>query len=140
MHETAAATLKLANFNEPRLEPHYTFRIASDIEEKVDDFSIQSKIAEMRTSVEVSSSRYDYPVENTEDELANYIADHCRAGQLFIGERGSWMDNDMSSIEACIYVNRKLTQETGHTDEENPLRTLIKFINTAVANKIPIKQ
>jgi len=140
VHEKPAADLNINEFNAPRVEPHYTFKMASDVTDKVEVFSVQSKIAEMRTSMEVTDSRFDYPVENTESALANYVADHCRTGQLFIGERGNWMDVDMSSVEASIYVNDNLMQQTGHTEKQNPLTTLITFLNQAVAAGIPIKK
>ena len=111
-----------------------------DLTEKIDAFSLQDKIAFMKTSVEISSSRYDGPPENSESLAADYVADNCRSGLLLTGEPGAWKDTDMATVQSKIFINKREEQFSSNNQKNNSLSTLMTFLNSSFENKIPIKR
>mmetsp|Transcript_23997 Transcript_23997/g.30535 ORF Transcript_23997/g.30535 Transcript_23997/m.30535 type:complete len:256 (-) Transcript_23997:568-1335(-) len=134
----ATAKPDLKKFNVPRVIPHYTFRMADDITERVDYYTIQSKIAGMQTSMEVSDTRFD--AEEYQYTLPDFIADNAHSGHLYIGERGNWLETDMASVESLLYVNKKRIQTAYHSSKTNPLEALHKFLNSSFQEGRVIKK
>eukprot|EP00339_Tiarina_fusa_P011461 CAMPEP_0117023438 /NCGR_PEP_ID=MMETSP0472-20121206/17495_1 /TAXON_ID=693140 ORGANISM="Tiarina fusus, Strain LIS" /NCGR_SAMPLE_ID=MMETSP0472 /ASSEMBLY_ACC=CAM_ASM_000603 /LENGTH=256 /DNA_ID=CAMNT_0004729561 /DNA_START=28 /DNA_END=798 /DNA_ORIENTATION=- len=139
VQESATTSIKLSDYFHPRIEPHYTFKISSDVTESVDYYTIQSKIAGMRTTVDVTDARLEINDE-LKNSFVNFIADNCRSEHVLIGEVANWIQTDLGTSESVIYVDKKHIQTAVHTDHINPLASLHRFLNQAVKEGLQVKR
>lgn len=139
--DNSKVNLKLSDFNAPRIEPHYTFLLSDDVTSPVDSFTVQSKIAGMLTSVEVSDSRFGEKLaENSVSEIGDYVADNARSGIFFIGDRVNWLETFIPGVKPTICRNGEEIQVGNHSKKINALSSLVDFINVALKEGKEIKK
>lgn len=137
--DNTQASVKISDFNVPKIEPHYSFLISSDVTEPVDQYKIQSKIAGMVTSFEISDTRFTEKIENSSSEIGDYIADNARSGILFIGEKVNWLETYLAGVKPTITRNGEQIQEASQK-KYSPLLILENFLNESLKANREIKR
>ena len=95
----------------------------------------------MKTSIEITDSRYGSPLGNSVCPAGDYVADNCRGGVLVLGEKSPWISIDLATTQSDIYVNLKKLQTSEHSETLNAYETLIKFLNLSVKDEhIQVKE
>lgn len=94
----------------------------------------------MRTSIEISDSRYTLQLGNSNSKVGDYVADNCRSGILFLGEKANWQNFDLEIVEPVIYIGKEKEQTAIHTKELSPFKAMMRFVNHAVSIGLPIKR